>query len=304
RGVFELVKALVRRPDQGLFGIAVVGENGHAEVQCQGHVQPERLDRRGIIRAHPAAQRSGLRGIGLRQEQSELIAADSKRIIRGAQRFAQRAGRKLQHVIALQVAVTVIDGLEAVQIHEHQGDMVVVALRAVQLLRKILLEQTAIVEAGERVRGRIDLELFQILVFHEDGKAQEIRGSQDVYQRGLQRNRLGERLRELAAAREDLVPELQAGGLAQLHLCHGLQEALQKLRANGALQVLQRLDQQIQESILCRELQASILRIVGNGGGSTHVKYPNSGRWGADGGGRSTLPSNRRPALPLNDGAS
>ena len=88
------------------------------------------------MRADAAAKCDGLLGVCLRQEQGEFIAADTKREIGRAQRLSQSRSRKLQHLIALQVAVTVVHFFQFVQIQDHDGQLMTITFRAIQFLVK------------------------------------------------------------------------------------------------------------------------------------------------------------------------
>src|SRR6202012_5034805 len=99
--LFQFIEALVGEAEQSAFHISILGMNGNAEIEGQGDIEFEKRNFAFILRANAAAERGGLLGIGLRQQEREFIATDTKSKIGGANGFSQSGGGKLQNVIAL-----------------------------------------------------------------------------------------------------------------------------------------------------------------------------------------------------------
>ena len=86
-----------------------------------------------------------------RQEQEELLAAESSRAIDLAYLVAKNFCKLLQYGIAGLVAVGVVHALEAIQVTHHAGERLVQALRVLEHLLDPFLEVAPVVEARERV---------------------------------------------------------------------------------------------------------------------------------------------------------
>src|SRR5690606_6244904 len=82
-------------------------------------------------------------------QQAELVAAQAAGHVLRAGHRTQDAGDVLQHAVAGQVAVGVVDPLEAVAVHQQQADAALEAALAAVL--QVLDQAAAVVEAGELV---------------------------------------------------------------------------------------------------------------------------------------------------------
>ena len=69
----------------GLFG--VLGKIGSAVIHTDPDGELKRLEHFRKNGFDTAGEGQRLRGIGLREDQGELVAADAKSVVRGAQRF-------------------------------------------------------------------------------------------------------------------------------------------------------------------------------------------------------------------------
>ena len=69
-------------------------------------------------------------------------------------------GKQLQYAVPFQVAKAVVDLLEAVQIGDHHGQRIVVALAARHFPVELQEQRTRIGKAGEEIRNRGTLRLF------------------------------------------------------------------------------------------------------------------------------------------------
>ncbi len=90
-------------------------------------------------------------GVGLGSDHRELIAAVADDKIGRSGRRAQRVGHRLQRLVAFGVSELVVDGLEPVHVHQHDGEGVTVPCRPGGPLRQVRLQGTPVVESGEHV---------------------------------------------------------------------------------------------------------------------------------------------------------
>jgi hypothetical protein len=93
-------------------------------------------------------------GAGGGEDDGELVAADAVAAVRGALRRADRRAERLEALVAGLVAVGIVDGLELVEVHEHERERLAGAPGALELAREVLLERAVVAQAGERVRHR------------------------------------------------------------------------------------------------------------------------------------------------------
>ncbi len=202
--------------------------------------------------AQAITERRGLLGIGLWEKQRELISADAKCEIRSAQIFPQSGCGELQYLIALQVAVAVVDFFQPVQIEQHKGELLAVAFGAIEFLVAIFLEQPAIIKTGKRVGGRVELKFFEFLILHQNRHAQETGGGENVDHGGFQRYTLAHALGELGAAREDLAPIVEALCRRDVDARDGFEELLEKSSTDGLLDIVESLDKKVEERVVGR----------------------------------------------------
>ena len=167
-GCLQFVKFFVRKTHQRAFLIAFLRVDGYAEIQGDFHVDCEGLKLALVLRADPAAEGERLFRVGLRQQDGEFVAADTKRKIGSAERPAQGGGRHLQNLIALQMPVTVIHFLQLMKIEDDDCELMPVALCAIEFLIEVLVEEAAILEPGDRIGCGVDLEFLELFIFNED----------------------------------------------------------------------------------------------------------------------------------------
>src|SRR6266567_1414508 len=117
--------------------------------------------------ADAPAQRQGLRGIGLREQQSEFIDANAESGVRSTESFLESCRRCAQDFISARVAVLVVHFLEAMKIEDNQAQRMSVAASAVEFLVKIFGEEAAIVEAGEWIGDRVAMQILEVLVLED-----------------------------------------------------------------------------------------------------------------------------------------
>ncbi len=86
-----------------------------------------------------------------RQQSHEFVAAQAHGKIRAANGALQSIGESLQQSIARGVAVLVVNLLQAIEIHQQNGERAAVALRAADFLRQALFAGAAIVKPGQLI---------------------------------------------------------------------------------------------------------------------------------------------------------
>src|SRR5579872_3887130 len=152
--------------------------NRNSKIQRDTEIELHLANIVFVLRADTAAERTGLLRIGFRKEQRELIAADTKSEIGGAHRFSEGGGGELQNLVAKQMPTAIVHFLQFVHIENHKGELLVIAFGAIELLFAVLIEEAAIVQAGESVGGGVDLKFFEFFVLHQNRDAKKIRGGE------------------------------------------------------------------------------------------------------------------------------
>src|SRR5271156_5124978 len=84
--------------------------------------------------------------------------------------------------------MTVVYLFQLMRVQNHNRQLLIVALRAIQFLLAVFIEQAAIVETRERVGGSVDLQLLEFVVLHEDWNAQKIRRCEYIDHCGFERD--------------------------------------------------------------------------------------------------------------------
>src|ERR1700690_567021 len=184
--------------------------NGNAEINRHANVKVQGPDFRLVLRTDAAAQCDGLLRIRLRQQESEFVASNTKRKIKNSHGLAKHSSSQLKHLVTLQVAAPIVHFFQFVKIQNDDREMLTVSFRPVQFFVEIFVEEPAIVESSQRIRRRVNLQFFEILVFHHDGNAEEVCGGENIQHRGLQRNSAVQAFREFAAMLQNAVPILIA----------------------------------------------------------------------------------------------
>ena len=93
------------------------------------------------------------------EERSELVSSHARQQRLTAQAVLELLGNPTQYPVPGLVAKRVIDPLETIQIHVHQGLGLVRTFVAQQHAFSCLIEPTAVEQAGERVGDRLVFEL-------------------------------------------------------------------------------------------------------------------------------------------------
>jgi len=118
---------------------------------------------RGVVRVQRAvdAVERSLRGSSIRagQEDGELVAANARDDVFGAERALEQARRALEQRIARRVSVSVVRPLQVIQVCHHDADRKITPAFEP---RHFLFEKAPVVQAGQRV---LDAQGFELL-FH------------------------------------------------------------------------------------------------------------------------------------------
>jgi hypothetical protein len=106
--------------------------------------------------------------VGLAQQQHELVAAQPRHRVLPAHLALQAARQLDQHRVARAVPERVVDGLEVVEVEEHQRQRRAVAVRAVQRHAAAVLQQRPVRQPGQGVvvRQVLDARLAVLLFAH------------------------------------------------------------------------------------------------------------------------------------------
>ena len=134
------VETLVGPSKDRLPQVAVIREGGDTEAEGHGHLDQgagggcrEGAGDQGVTGA--LREHSRLLAPGARQEHHELITPEPDQDVVAAERVAQDLGNPAEHNVASQVAIGVVDLLEAVQVEDDHGHPVVLGR---QLLPPVL----------------------------------------------------------------------------------------------------------------------------------------------------------------------
>ncbi|SBW00869.1 hypothetical protein KL86APRO_11350 [uncultured Alphaproteobacteria bacterium] len=158
------IHRLVRRADQRLR-IDRVPHRGLRQTDADGQRNA------GGVAMHPARgeaveESAPLDEVGRRQENAELVAAETVGEVRGAAGAVEACRHLAQRGVARLMPVGVVELLEAVEIEEHQDERHVLALGAGQLAPQVLVKRAVVAEVGERVAAGLLLKLAGALVDH------------------------------------------------------------------------------------------------------------------------------------------
>ena len=114
---------------------------------------PGRRTQAEVAQAVGGHERVG--GVGVRQDDRELVAADAEGTVAVAQRVADAVGHAHEQAVAGRMALAVVDDLEVVEVDEQQRDGHLVATVELELAVELLLERAVVAEAGEAVVQRV-----------------------------------------------------------------------------------------------------------------------------------------------------
>ena len=131
-----------------------------AEARRRGDLAPVEDERRLERAAHALGDLPRL--VGAREvleQDGELVAAEPRGGVLGAQAGRQSLGGRAQQLVADRVAEAVVDRLEVVEIDEDHRELTAVAPAARERQGQAILEQRPVGEAGEVVVERLMAEL-------------------------------------------------------------------------------------------------------------------------------------------------
>ena len=131
-------------------GRGVPGDDADAECHAPTVLTRHLLE----LLAHAADDDARRFFVGLRHEDCELVAAETRNNVNGAHVLADGVGDRLEESVAGAVAVAVVDLLEVVHVHEGDCEGVLVPARAVDLGLGQLDERPAVQSVRQVVGAR------------------------------------------------------------------------------------------------------------------------------------------------------
>ena len=142
-GRFRLIQGAVGPGQQGVLRIAL-GRLGHAAAdghrQLAGHLLPQAFGKQGRPRQ-----------IGLRHHHHEFLAAIAGHRVGLAGEFVEQPGQLLQHLVAVEVPLLVVDVLEVIHVQHRQRERRPVAVHHGELVRHRVGHAAAVVDAGQGI---------------------------------------------------------------------------------------------------------------------------------------------------------
>src|SRR2546421_6673374 len=139
------------------------------------------------------------------------------------------------------MAVLVIYFLEAVEVEGNQSQRLAIATRPVEFLFECFSEEPAVVQARQGIGHGIEFQPLQLVILDEDGNTKKTGGRKDIRECGFQRNLTTQKIGELAASHEHLVPNFDTLGFAQIEVSDRTEVSLKKLAARGQIKALERI---------------------------------------------------------------
>jgi hypothetical protein len=135
----------------------VAREGGDADARADGGGLTAELDRLAQDVHELARHRGGVELVGeVGQEHGELVAAEPRRRVRLPQAGSQAPRDPAQQPVAHGVPERVVDRLEAVEVHEQDGEPLTTPPRCGDRLGEAVVEERAVRQAGELVvRGQV-----------------------------------------------------------------------------------------------------------------------------------------------------
>jgi len=145
---------------QAFYVATAVRVRGDTDAHAQAHVQPIDLMADGNALEQPLGVAPGLLGIGQAVEQrGEFVPAHACQQRFTAQAILELLGHPAQDPVTGIMTKGVVDTLEAIEVHVHQGLRPVRTLIAQQRPFGRLVEPTASEQTGERVGNGLVFEL-------------------------------------------------------------------------------------------------------------------------------------------------
>src|SRR4029077_16807696 len=101
-----------------------------------------------------------------------------------------------QNFVAARMAVLVVDFLETMEIDNDNSQRKAIAASAVQFFFERFREEAAVIQTGERIRDRIQLNFLQLVVLENHGNANEAGRGKNIHEHGFQRDGAAESVGE------------------------------------------------------------------------------------------------------------
>src|SRR5262249_60364300 len=121
--------------DEGLGGSGAVGPRSHADRPGRVNVEPVAMEKRMRVDALADALADGGRAFAPRvgQDQRELVAAETRHDVGFTRALPDDRAGLDQRAAAREVAMAIVDALEAVEVDEQQRQRTAAARRALGL---------------------------------------------------------------------------------------------------------------------------------------------------------------------------
>src|SRR5438309_10261615 len=187
-GLFALhrIETTVRGVEQRLNGCAVAGIDGSAET----HRDPRGVGVPGQPLAHAPHHQARRRLVGLRQHQGKLDPTKARGSVDGPAGKLQHRRQPAQRQAPEQVAVAVVDALQAVHVEEDDGKGPLGALRPLDLPLEGGHELAVVGEPGQRVADRqVKQPRLDPPALGHDGRERQSRDGHDGHERLQQQQR-------------------------------------------------------------------------------------------------------------------
>ena len=150
------------RVTEQVFGRRSRLGDGHAGAAAGEHLLALEVERRAEGGQHPLGDAARGLAVRLLQQDRELVATEAGDRVLRSHDPAQPLGNRRQQLVAGRVAEAVVDGLEVVQVEEHDGQRATRAL-AGHGMRQAVREQGPVRQPGQGVMECLVLELaFQL----------------------------------------------------------------------------------------------------------------------------------------------
>src|SRR5262249_40163837 len=126
-----------------------------ADARAEGDVPTRDGDRLRQVLDEASGERDGLLAADVLEQQRELVSAEPGDRVARAHDLLEPARDDPQELVAGVVAEAVVDLLEAVEVDEENGDLVLGARRPRKFVVEAVAEESAVGEAGEGVVERL-----------------------------------------------------------------------------------------------------------------------------------------------------
>ena len=137
---------------------------GGGKGRDAGRERERRQSRRDRVSVERAGQESldddvGCLGIGVRQEDRELVPSDPEPSVGGTDRHRDQPPQGTEELVPDRVPVLVVDLLQVVEVEQRQRQWVGVTVGVRDLARQLLLERPMVPEPRERIHQRVQSSL-------------------------------------------------------------------------------------------------------------------------------------------------